>query len=213
MKKRISILLTLVLLVSCSAVSAEDEKTRAAKEFTANFTSRLTEQDLLAFELNYDNGYRYMLGWTTPKDMAKDGWNLKAEADGAFLLYNKWEEDTGIVLNTEHGAMDEPVLTVNAFADDNMTMSYCGFDGVVGIHADDPDENWYPGMSSAVFRELLPDGERINLWDGLVNWLVTDFGATQNEDGIYEAKIPLSGGRTLYVSSHDSQVRISLVGF
>ena len=213
MKKMLAVLLAAVLLLSCAAASAEDEMAAAAKEFMAGFTSRLTEEDLLSFELNYDYGYRYVLGKTTPKDMAADKWNLHQEEDGAFLLYDRWDQDTGIILYTEHGAMDEPLLTVNAFADDNLTMTYCGFDGGIGIYAEDPDENWYPGMSTAVFRALVPDGERINLWDGLVNWLVTDLGAVQNEEGIYEAKVPLSGGRTLYISSHYSQVRISLAGF
>ena len=108
--------------------------------------------------------------------------------------------------------MDEPILTVNAFADENGMMTYCGFDGQVGFYEDDPDEKWYPGLTTAVFQKLVPEGDRTNLWDGLVNWLVTDFGAAQNEEGIYETKISLSDGRTLFISSHDSQVRISLIG-
>ena len=110
--------------------------------------------------------------------------------------------------------MDEPVVTVNAFADDNLTMTYCGFDGGIGIYAEDPDENWYPDETGLKLDELLCEtGERSELWDGLVRWLVTDFGAKQNERGIYETSISLSDGRTLYISSRNSQVRISLTGF
>ena len=189
-----------------------DEMAVSAKEFIASFTSRLTEQDLLAFDLNSGDGFRYVLGKTTPREMTEDGWVLNKEDDGAFLLYDGWEEDTGIILCTEHGSMDKPILTVNAFADENGMMTYCGFDGQVGFYEDDPDEKWYPGLTTAVFQELVPEGDRTNLWDGLVNWLVTDFGAAQNEEGIYETKISLSDGRTLFISSHDSQVRISLIG-
>ena len=146
--------------------------------------------------------------------MMEQGWNLQMQGDGAILLYDRQNEDTGVILTTEHGYLDEPILTMNAFWEVNLEVDYCGFDGAIGVYADDPDEYWYPDETGRkIYRLLLETGERLDVWDGLVNWLVTDYGARQSEEGIYEAKITLSDGRTLYVSSHDSQVRISLVGF
>ena len=194
-------------------IAAWAEERAAAKEFTAGFTSKLTEEDLLTFILTFDDDYRYILGTTTPKDLMDNGWSVGMEGGGVLSLRNKDGDDTGIYLSTEHGYLDEPILTMNAFWEEGLTAAYCGFDGMVGIHAEDPDEYWFPDETGMKLGQLLTDGERLNLWDGLVNWLVTDFGAVQNEEGIYETKIPLSDGRTLYVSSHDSQVRISLVGF
>ena len=230
MKKWMGFLLALVLLMCCAAVSAEGsaeeddwekayieawaEERKAAQAFTAVFSSKLTDRDLLTFDLLYGNGYRCVLGETTLKDITANGWILYMEEPGVFSLYDSFDEPTGILLYTEHGAPDEPVIAMDAMFQEDIIVEYCGFDGLVGIHADDPDEYWYPDPTGMELAALLEDsGERFNLWNGLVNWLVTDFGAEQSEDGIYEAKIPLSDGRTLYVSSHDSQVRISLAGF
>lgn len=230
MKRGTGILLALVLLISCAAVCAEGsgdsddwekayieawaEERKAAQAFTAVFSAGLTDRDLLTFNLLYGYGYRYVLGETTLREMAEDGWILHMEETGVFSLYDINEEPAGILLYTEHGTLDEPVIAMNAMFQEDIMVEYCGFDGVVGIHAEDPDEYWYPDPTGMELAALLEDtGERMNLWNGLVNWLVTDFGAEQSEDGIYEAKIPLGDGRTLYVSSHDSQVRISLAGF
>ncbi len=190
------------------------EERKAAREFTAAFTAKLTDEDLLAFVMYYGDEYRYVLGKTTLREMTEDGWIPYMEDIGVFSLCDRNEDPTGVLLYTEHGTMDEPVIAMDARFQEFMQVTYCGFDGTVGIHADDPDEYWYPDETGLELGELLSEtGERIDLWDGLVNWLVTDFGAEQSEDGIYEAKIPLTDGRTLYVSSHDSQVRISLAGF
>ena len=223
MKKWMVFLLALVLLFSCAAGSAEEEdeyirawaeKRKAAREFTAGFTAALTDRDLLTFVMYSGNEYRYVLGETTLRDMMEDGWIPDMENDGTFSLYDINGDPTGVLLYTEHGTVDEPITAMNAMFQEFMQVAYCGFDGLVGIHAEDPDEYWYPDETGLELAELLSDtGERINLWDGLVNWLVTDFGAEQNEEGIFEAKIPLSDGRTLFVASHDSQVRISLAGF
>ncbi len=228
MKKWLGFLLALILLVSCAAaedpagngdwdkefVEAWAEERKAAREFTAAFTAKLTDEDLLAFVMDYGDEYRYVLGKTTLREMTEDGWIPYMEDIGVFSLYDRNEDPTGVLLYTEHGTMDEPVIAMDAMFQEFMQVTYCGFDGTVGIHADDPDEYWYPDETGLELADLLSEtGERINLWDGLVKWLVTDFGAKQSEDGIYEAKIPLTDGRTLYVSSHDSQVRISLAGF
>ena len=190
------------------------EKRKAAKEFTSQFSKKLTERDLLSFNLSYGQGTRYVLGETTLWDLMNDGWFLFKEEDGGFSLYDGYEDSTGVFLYTKHGTIDEPIVTMNAMQAFYTEVEYCGFDGLVGVHSDDPDENWYPDETGLKLDELLCEtGERGDLWDGLINWLVTDMGAMQNEEGIYETKIPLSDGRTLYISSRDSQVRISLVGF
>ena len=195
-------------------IAAWAEERKAARAFTAAFSAKLADRDLLSFTMYYGDEYRYTLGETTLRDMMKDGWVPYMEDIGVFSLYDANEDPTGVLLYTEHGTMDEPVIAMDAMFQEFMQVEYCGFDGTVGIHADDPDEYWYPDETGLELAELLMDtGERIDLWDGLVNWLVTDFGAVQSEDGIYEAKVPLSDGRILCISSHDSQVRISLAGF
>ena len=221
MKKKMGFLTALVLLALCAAAWAEGtweeawaEERKAAREFTAGFSAALTDRDKLTFVMLYGDEYSYVLGETTPGDMRNDGWILSEENDGAFSLYDNNGEPAGILLYTEHGTPDEPIVTMNAMFQENMLVSYCGFDGIVGIYADDPDEYWYPDPTGMELAGLLEDtGERIDLWNGLVNWLVTDFGAEESEEGIHEAKITLEDGRILYVSSHDSQVRISLTGF
>ena len=228
MKKLLGILLALALLASCAAaedpadgegwdeeyIAAWAEERKVAQAFTAAFTAKLTDRDLLTFVMYYGDELRYVLGETTLRDMMEDGWIPYMEDIGVFSLYDISEDPTGVLLYTEHGTLDEPIVAMDAMFQEFMQVEYCGFDGTVGIHADDPDEYWYPDETGLELAALLEDtGERIDLWNGLVNWLVTDFGAEQNEDGIYEAKIPLTDGRTLYVSSHDSQVRISLAGF
>ena len=190
------------------------EKRKEAKEFTDHFSEKLTEQDLLAFDLTYSTETPYVLGETTLRDLMNNGWFLFQEEDGGFSLYDRYEDANGILLYTENGTVDEPIVTMDATRGYYADVTYCGFDGLVGVHTDDPDENWYPDDTGLKLDELLCEtGERGDLWDGLVNWLVTDFGAVQNEDGIYQTKVSLSDGRTLYISSKDSQVRISLVGF
>ena len=187
------------------------EERKAAKEFCAGFSAGLTDRDLLSITLLYDNEIVITLGETRPKDLTERGWKITTEADGAMLLYNSWGEDTGIILNNGNGLPDEPILTVNAFWQENFETAYCGFDGVIGIHANDPDEYWYPDPTGKELCKLLYDtGERLDVWDGLAAWLVTDYGAKQTEEGIYEAEITLSDGRTVYVSTHGSQACISL---
>ena len=222
MKKKMGFLTALVCLALCAAAWAEGsraeeawaEERKAAREFTAGFSATLTDRDKLTFVMLQGNGYRYVLGETTPEDMKNDGWILSGENDGTFSLYDRDGEPTGVLLRTEHGAPDEPIVTMNAMFQEDILVEYCGFDGLVGIHANDPDEYWYPDPTGMELAGLLEEtGERMDLWNGLVNWLVTDFGAKESEDGICEAKMTLEDGRTLYVSSHDSQVRISLAGF
>ncbi len=217
MKKILGFLTALVLLVSCAAAWAEGEwaeERKAAREFTAGFTAALTDRDMLSFVMLFGDENRYVLGETTLGDLERDRWLLAEEYDGVYSLCTIDGEPTGVYLSSEHGGMEDPIVTMDAMFQEDINVAYCGFDGVVGIHADDPDEYWYPDPTGMKLAALLEDtGECMNLWSGLVNWLVTDFGAEESEEGIYEAKIALEDGRTLYVSSHDSQVRISLKGF
>ena len=190
------------------------EKRKAAKEFTDHFSENLTERDLLAFDISSSQEKPYILGETTLRDLMNDGWFLFKEEDGGFSLYDGYELSTGILLYTGNGTVDDPIVTMDATDYLYEDVNYCGFDGMIGIYLDDPDENWYPDETGLKLDELLCEtGERCDLWDGLTNWLVTDLGAGQNEDGIYQTKVSLSDGRTLYIVSKDSQVRISLVGF
>lgn len=190
------------------------EKRREAKEFTDHFTEKLTERDLLTFNIPFSKDNRYVLGETTLRDILNDGWFVFREEDGGFSLYDRYENSTGIYLYTGTGTIDEPVATMDAARELDTGVEYCGFDGLVGMHTNDPDENWYPDETGLKLDELLCEtGERGELWDGLVRWLVTDLGARQNEEGIFETSISLSDGRTLYISSRNSQVRISLTGF
>ena len=218
MKKAMGFLTALVLLLAfCTAAWAEGgwaEERKAAREFTAGFSATLTDRDKLTFVLLYGDENSYVLGETTLRDMRNDGWILSMEDTGVFSLYDRDGGSTGILLYTEHGSMDDPIVTMDAMFQEDIWVEYCRFDGLVGIHADDPDEYWYPDPTGMELAALLEDtGERMDLWNGLMNWLITDFGAEESEEGIIEAKMMLEDGRTLYVSSHDSQVRISLTGF
>ena len=195
-------------------IEAWAEERKAARAFTADFSEKLSDRDLRTFVMHYGDEYHYVLGKTTLKDMMEDGWIPDMDDIGVFSLYDINRDPTGILLYTEHGTLDEPIITMDAMFQEFMQVEYCGFDGAVGIYEDDPDQYWYPDQTGLDLAALLFDtGGCVNLWNGLVNWLVTDFRAEKNEDGIYEAKIPLHDGRTLYISSHDSQVRISLAGF
>ena len=85
---------------------------------------------------------------------------------------------------------------------------------MIGIYADDPDEYWYPDPTGRKLYELLYDtGEHLGVWDSLAAWLVKDCGAKLSEEGIYEAEVVLKDGRTVYISSHDSPPRVSLIGY
>ena len=190
------------------------EERKAAKEFCDSFSAKLTDRDLLSVILLYDDEYPVTLGKTTPKDLMERGWSMSSESDGAMLLHDKGGEDTGIILYTEHGYFDEPILTVNAFWDENLNVKYCGFDSMIGIYADDPDEYWHPDPTGRKLYELLYDtGECLGVWDSMAAWLVKDCGAKQSEEGIYEAEVVLNDGRTVYISSHDSPPRVSLIGY
>ena len=156
----------------------------------------------------------YVLGVSTPKDMIADGWILERQTDGTFILQSDWGVD-GVYVYTEHGELDEPILTVNMMWGEGTYFEYHDFDGLFGYLADDPDQIWYPGgMSDELYAELVADnGSASGIWQSFANWLAAECGGTVTEEGITNAVFTLSDGRPVYVSSHDSPARVSLVGF
>ena len=197
MKKLMAVLLVLLLAAACAA--AEDASVAP------------TDQDLLTVRID---GLSFVLGETTMQDII-DNWffNYTIEQDGTVSLAS-YEEDGWVYVNTEHGRLDEPIITVNAFWY-TTDVEYCGFDGGYTVGwLDDPDVVWATDGLTAEERDNLIDADELSSfghWDALGAWLTEKFGAKPNEDGILEAQIPLSDGRTLYVQTNNSPPRVSLL--
>ncbi len=160
------------------------------------------------------DGYAFTLGESTPQDLIDTGaCDYVMEEDGT-ISFSCDEGESWIYIRTEHGRLDEPILTVNAFWAETY-IDYCGFDGIYSIGwLDDPDAIWSTdGYTVDERDDLIENGEMSgsNQWEGLGLWLTERFGAEESEEGITEAKIPLSDGRTVYVSTHGTPVRISLL--
>lgn len=214
MIRRMCILLALALLASCGMAAAEAAGT--ADEAQRMESGKLnayqpTDDELLTIRVATTD---IILGKTTPEDMAlEDDWIFACEGDGVFSVSTGWGVE-GLMIATENGGMNEPILTVNTMWMEGAFVYYYEFDGIVGISIDG-DDDWYPGgMTEEKLTELLDgEGARINLWDGFGNWLTTAYGGIPDENGIISAVIPLSSGQELYVSTHDSSPRISLAGF
>ena len=173
----------------------------------------LTEdQELRLLTVNLDY-HDYVLGKSTPQDMADNGWIVNDEGDGTFTLCQEWI-DGQVFVATEHGAMDEPVTVINAFWSDGCPIEYFGFDGCVNPGLmDDPDQAWntsyeYEELMNLVFEE---DFINANMWDGMVTWMTSALGAEVSEEGIYEVRIPLRNGQILSISSHDSPVSLAFI--
>ena len=155
-----------------------------------------------------------VLGETTPQDII-DNWYNKytIEQDGTVSFAN-YDEDCWFYVNTEHGRLDEPIITLNAFWYD-YSIEYCGFDGGYSDNWEyDSDIIWATDGLTLEERDKLLYNEEITVsghWDALGAWLTEKFGAVVNEDGILEAQIPLSDGRTLYVQTNNSPPRVSLL--
>ena len=128
-------------------IEAWAEERKAARAFTADFSEKLSDRDLRTFVMHYGDEYHYVLGKTTLKDMMEDGWIPDMEDIGVFSLYDINRDPTGILLYTEHGTLDEPIITMDAMFQEFMQVEYCGFDGAVGIYEDDPDQYWYPDQT------------------------------------------------------------------
>ena len=197
MKKLMAVLLVLLLAAACAA--AEDASVAP------------TDQDLLTVRID---GLSFVLGETTMQDII-DNWffNYTIEQDGTVSLAS-YEEDGWVYVNTEHGRLDEPIITVNAFWY-TTDVEYCGFDGGYTVGwLDDPDVVWATDGLTAEERDNLIDADELSSfghWNALGAWLTEKFGAKPNEDGILEAQIPLSDGRTLYVQTNNSPPRVSLL--
>lgn len=172
----------------------------------------LADQYHLALRID---GRPYILGKSTPQDLINYGWDdYTVEQDGTIGFHVDYN-DAWIYMYTEHGTLDEPILAVNAFWSESET-EYCGFDGAFNDgQLDDPDTVWYEEMTvDEIMEHYFDDDFKIyGNWEGLRNWLTTMYGAVETDEGICQAMIPLHDGRTVYVSTHDSPVRISLLGF
>ena len=159
------------------------------------------------------DGYPFILGESTPQNMI-DTLRCDCEPEGDNTFGISCDHGaTWIYIRTEHGQMDEPILTVNAMWTDAY-IEYCGFDGIFSIgRLDDPDAVWSPDGYTVDERDnLIEDGEMPSWghWEGLDAWLTERYGAAANPDGITEAKIPLSDGRTVQVDTNGTPVCISL---
>ena len=175
--------------------------------------NELKDNSLLTVKID---GYPFVLGKSTPQDLIAAGLNhYVTEEDGTFS-FSSDEGESWLYVNTEHGQPDEPILTVNAFWS-NMYTEYCGFDGICSIGwLDDPDAVWNPDGYTVDERDNLIEDDEMsawNHWEGLGRWLTERYGAEVSEEGITEARIQLSDGRTVCVSTNDTPVCISLLPY
>ncbi len=159
------------------------------------------------------DGYPFILGESTPQNMI-DTLRCDCEPEGDNTFGISCDHGaTWIYIRTEHGQMDEPILTVNAMWTDAY-IEYCGFDGIFSIgRLDDPDAVWSPDGYTVDERDYLIEDEGMSAWghwEGLDAWLTERYGAAPNPDGITEAKIPLSDGRTVQVDTNGTPVCLSL---
>ena len=199
MKKLMAVLLVLLLAAACAA--AEDASVAP------------TDQNLLTVRFPYDT-IDCILGETTPQDIIDNWYNKYTIEQDGTVSFAGYDEENWVYVNTEHGRLDEPIITINAFWAPYIT-EYCGFDGGYTVGwLDDPDVVWATDGLTAEERDNLIDADELSSfghWDALGAWLTEKFGAKPNEDGILEAQIPLSDGRTVYVQTNNSPVRVSLV--
>lgn len=159
-------------------------------------------------------GVPCVLGESTPQDLIDHGLGeYSIEQDGT-ISFSDYNGESWLYVNTAHGQLDEPILAVNAFWT-KLDIEYCGFDGGYGTGwLDDPDAVWSTdGLTVDERDNLIDSGELLpwDHWEGLGAWLTERFGAVQSEEGITEAAIPLSDGRTVYVSTNGTPVYISLL--
>ena len=207
--------LTMKALEAAVANYAEDEAQKTGKEGSAGLSAgRTAEEELSLMTINLD-GKNYTLGQSTPADLVKNGWDVFAEDDGTMVVCRDYL-DGMMFVNSEKNVMDRPIVTINAMWADDFPIEYCEFDGIVSpslAEGEDPDQRWnreYP--YEVLVNAWEDDSITIDRWGAMCNWLEEVYGAKQNEEGIWEARVPLSDGRTLYISSHDSPVCISLTG-
>lgn len=160
------------------------------------------------------DGHDYTLGKSTPADIAANGWKMNREEDGTFTLTDEYH-DGMLLVRTENGGADEPITMFNAMWADEYLFEYCGFDGIINpglAEGEDPDEKWNTDYPYEVKINAWEDPDIvIPPWGAMQNWLTAVCGATLSEEGIYEARVPLSDGRTLVIMTHDSPACLELV--
>lgn len=172
----------------------------------------MTDQELAMIRLDYRP---VILGKTTPAELVNFGWDLSFEEDGTIVL-SQDGRDGMIFVTTEHASMNRPIMKVNAMWAEDLDIEYFGFDGYVSPYlaeGEDNDQRWNKEYSYEVLINAWErDDIQIDRWGALCNWLVDELGAKLSEEGIYEAEVTLSDGRTVYISSHDTAPCISLIG-
>lgn len=72
-------------------------------------------------------GREYILGRSTARDLINAGWTWEQEADGVFC-FGETEENSWFYVETEGGAPDGAILSVNLMWSDGIPYSYCGYD-------------------------------------------------------------------------------------
>ena len=206
--------LAMKALEAAVANYAEDEAQKpAATGSGASSRAMTAAEERRLLTIGIDDG-EYVLGESTPRDLVQDGWDVSVE-QGGTIVCSKSYRDGMVFVKSEKNAMDKPILMINAMWADDANIEYCGFDGIINpglAEGEDPDQVWnreYPYEILVNAWEM--DDIHIDPWGAMCNWLVDECGAKQSDEGIYETEITLSDGRTLYISSHDSPVCISLI--
>ena len=112
-------------------------------------TEGLTDEERQLLRLTI-NGMDYEIGKSTPRDLIRDGWHCSVEEfDGRFSFTD--EEGRGpVYIRTRGGSIDEPITAVNCQFADEVSVEYCGFDGIVD--PDNPED-----MDTVWNRKLLED--------------------------------------------------------
>ena len=173
--------------------------------------NELTDRSRLTLDID---GRACILGKSTPQDLMNAGLDSYITEEDGTIGFTQDDGESWLYVRTEHGKLNEPILTVNAFWS-GIPTGYCGFDGICSVGwLDDPDAVWNPDGYTVDERDMLiADGEMSawNHWEGLGIWLTERYGAKVSDEGIMEARIPLSDGRTVYVSTNGTPVRISLL--
>ncbi len=163
MKKVISLLLCILMMTACAFAEENDAETL-----------------LLTFEIN-DIGY--VLGATSPDDLAAVGWPVSTEADGTFVFATP--EGNFFYAKTEDGTSASPIVYIDLMWADDVVTSW-------NSYSSDPEE-----------------GTTANLWD----WLVKSYGAQESDEGYLVATIRMSGDRSLTVETDGIRVRLYLGSF
>ena len=188
-------------------------------------TKGLTDAERQLLRLTV-NGTEYELAKTTPRDLIRDGWYCCVdEFDGRFIFTDK--EGCGpIYIQTRGGSVDEPITAVNCQFADEVSVEYCGFDGIA-----DPDnledmdtiwsqkllEDWkaqHPELYSDSDNEAdEPDDEEEGdgvSWAPMVFWMKTQGEADDDPFNGLTVDVTMSDGHILRIFSDASPVSLNL---